>query len=255
MMMMMMMRRRRRRRRRTGQMKTMLELMLKRMTTRTRMRKMLNSTSLELSHSLPLFVFVFAFVLLVLLDIVSTVWARQEWSSAEENRPHYQVVRRDKRKARERNGRKRQTTRIQNKTRSRRGEKKNRLTTLLRATQEASLFLSLLFRKRWWPCSPCGINEGTSTLSGVNNHWTDKSSGQSETRWKLVNVQEKLSRDALIACLLMALFVLSNVLPRQISMISSSGGLWPRPSMNWSRACAYCWHWRRTWMIVSGLPQ
>ena len=50
-------------------------------------------------------------------------------------------------------------------------------------------------------------------------------------------------------------FVLSNVLPRQISMISSSGGLWPRPSMNRSRACAYCRHWRRTWMVVSGLPQ
>ena len=39
----------------------------------------------------------------------------------------------------------------------------------------------------------------------MKNHWTDRPSGQSETRSELVNVQEKLSRDALIACLSTAL--------------------------------------------------
>ena len=39
----------------------------------------------------------------------------------------------------------------------------------------------------------------------MKNHWTDRSSGQSETRSELVNVQEELFRDALIACLSTAL--------------------------------------------------
>ena len=70
--------------------------------------------------------------------------------------------------------------------------------------QSAITMVSCFFRTRWWTCCPC-IHGGTRTLSGVKNHWTDRSSGQSETRSELVNVQEKLSRDALIACLSTAL--------------------------------------------------
>ena len=70
---------------------------------------------------------------------------------------------------------------------------------------------SFFFRKRCWPCSPCGIHEGTRTLSGVKHHWVDRSSGQSETRSELVNVQEKLSRDALIACFFSSLLLSSLV--------------------------------------------
>ena len=50
-------------------------------------------------------------------------------------------------------------------------------------TANHSRFDFFFFCTRWWTCSPCDINEGPRTLSGMKYHWTDRSANQSETRW------------------------------------------------------------------------
>ena len=90
-----------------------------------------------------------------------------------------------------------------------------------------SSYIFIFSRKRCCPCSPCGIHEGTSTRSrgkyhteGQTGHRVNQRPGRS---WSMSRRNCPETRSSRVC--LRPFFVLSKVLPRQISMISSAGGL------------------------------